>query len=56
MKRLLFLLVFFIAVQFHPEFQSKPDKAHPLFREFIKAALEKQKAGKAILKSHPPVR
>jgi CTP synthase len=33
---------FFIAVQFHPEFKSKPDKAHPLFREFIKAALEKQ--------------
>ncbi len=32
---------YFIAVQFHPEFQSKPDKAHPLFREFIKAALNK---------------
>jgi CTP synthase len=31
---------YFIAVQFHPEFKSKPDKAHPLFREFIKAALE----------------
>ncbi len=31
---------FFIAVQFHPEFQSKPDLAHPLFREFIKAVLE----------------
>ena len=31
----------FIAVQFHPEFKSKPDKAHPLFREFIRAALEK---------------
>lgn len=30
---------FFVAVQFHPEFQSKPDKAHPLFRDFIKAAL-----------------
>ena len=30
---------FFIAVQFHPEFKSKPDCAHPLFREFIKAAL-----------------
>ncbi|MDD5129097.1 MAG: CTP synthase [Candidatus Omnitrophica bacterium] len=29
---------YFIAVQFHPEFKSKPDKAHPLFREFIKAA------------------
>ena len=31
---------YFIAVQFHPEFKSKPDHAHPLFREFIKAALE----------------
>ena len=30
---------FFIAVQFHPEFKSKPDQAHPLFREFIRAAL-----------------
>jgi CTP synthase len=33
---------YFIAVQFHPEFKSKPDKAHPLFREFIKSALKKQ--------------
>lgn len=32
---------YFVAVQFHPEFKSKPDKAHPLFREFIKAALGK---------------
>ncbi|MBM3253269.1 MAG: CTP synthase [Candidatus Omnitrophica bacterium] len=31
---------FFLAVQFHPEFKSKPDNAHPLFREFIKAALK----------------
>ncbi|MDD5730244.1 MAG: CTP synthase [Candidatus Omnitrophica bacterium] len=31
---------FFLAVQFHPEFKSKPDKPHPLFREFIKAALK----------------
>jgi len=29
----------FVASQFHPEFKSKPDKAHPLFREFIKHAL-----------------
>ncbi|MBN1688208.1 MAG: CTP synthase [Candidatus Omnitrophica bacterium] len=29
----------FIASQFHPEFKSKPDKAHPLFRDFIRAAL-----------------
>ncbi len=31
---------FFIAVQFHPEFKSKPDAAHPLFREFITSALK----------------
>jgi len=36
---------YFIAVQFHPEFKSKPDKAHPLFREFIKGSLEKSKQG-----------
>ncbi len=35
---------YFIAVQFHPEFLSRPDCAHPLFREFIAAALQK-KAG-----------
>ena len=29
----------FIAVQSHPEFHSKPDQAHPLFRDFIKATL-----------------
>jgi CTP synthase len=27
---------FFIAVQYHPEFLSRPDKAHPLFDSFIK--------------------
>ncbi|MBK1827470.1 CTP synthase [Haloferula rosea] len=31
---------FYLAAQFHPEFQSKPNKAHPLFSGFIKAALE----------------
>ena len=34
----------FLAVQFHPEFKSKPDRAHPLFREFIHAALAFQEA------------
>ncbi|MFC1658358.1 CTP synthase [Candidatus Omnitrophota bacterium] len=29
----------FVACQFHPEFKSKPDNVHPLFREFIKAAI-----------------
>ncbi|MBI5873224.1 MAG: CTP synthase [Candidatus Omnitrophica bacterium] len=32
----------FVAVQFHPEFKSKPDSSHPLFREFIRAALKKR--------------
>ncbi|KKR49144.1 MAG: CTP synthetase [Candidatus Magasanikbacteria bacterium GW2011_GWC2_40_17] len=31
----------FVGVQFHPEFQSRPLRPHPLFREFIKAALKK---------------
>ncbi len=30
---------FFVGVQFHPEFKSKPTRPHPLFREFIVAAL-----------------
>jgi CTP synthase len=28
----------FVAVQFHPEFKSRPDAPHPLFQSFIKAA------------------
>jgi CTP synthase len=35
----------FVAVQFHPEFQSKPNKAHPLFAAFIAAAMKHHKAG-----------
>ncbi len=33
----------FLACQFHPEFQSTPMKAHPLFREFIAATLKNKK-------------
>ncbi len=36
----------FLAVQFHPEFKSKPTKAHPLFRQFIRAALQFKPAPK----------
>ncbi|HUD83826.1 MAG TPA: CTP synthase [Candidatus Saccharimonadales bacterium] len=32
---------FFLACQFHPEFQSKPDQPHPLFKSFIATALER---------------
>ena len=30
---------FHVGVQFHPEFKSRPNRAHPLFREFIKASV-----------------
>jgi CTP synthase len=33
----------FVAVQFHPEFQSKPNRAHPLFAAFIAATIKHQK-------------
>ena len=32
---------FFVGAQFHPEFQSKPNKPHPLFAGFVKASLER---------------
>ncbi len=31
----------FVACQFHPEFMSRPMRSHPLFREFVRAALKK---------------
>ncbi len=33
----------FVGVQFHPEFKSRPNRPHPLFREFVKAAVEHKK-------------
>ncbi|MHC4933979.1 MAG: glutamine amidotransferase-related protein, partial [Planctomycetota bacterium] len=36
---------YFVATQYHPEFQSKPTRPHPLFRELIKAAFERKTAG-----------
>ena len=36
----------FIATQAHPEFKSRPNKPHPLFKGFIKAALDYQAAHK----------
>jgi CTP synthase len=29
---------FMVGTQFHPEFRSRPDRAHPLFRELVRAA------------------
>lgn len=33
----------FLGCQFHPEFKSRPMHAHPLFRDFIRASIEKQR-------------
>ena len=33
---------YFVGCQYHPEFQSKPNKPHPLFQGFIQACLEYQ--------------
>ena len=33
----------FVGVQFHPEFKSRPNRAHPLFADFIRASLEIKK-------------
>ena len=38
---------FFVGVQYHPEFKSRPNKPHPLFKGFIGAAIEKYKEVKA---------
>ncbi|GMA57516.1 hypothetical protein GCM10025858_20190 [Alicyclobacillus sacchari] len=32
----------FVGVQFHPEFKSRPNRAQPLFREFVTASLRYQ--------------
>jgi CTP synthase len=37
----------FLAVQFHPEFKSKPTQAHPLFRDFVAAALQRREGSRA---------
>lgn len=34
----------FVGTQFHPEFKSHPLQPHPLFREFVRAALAQQKS------------
>ncbi len=39
---------FYVGVQFHPEFKSRPQHAHPLFREFVKhsVALSQKRSAK----------
>ena len=34
--------IFHVGVQFHPEFKSRPNRAHPLFLEFVKSIVERK--------------
>ena len=34
---------FFVACQFHPEFKSRPNRPHPLFKNFIGSAIKKKR-------------
>jgi CTP synthase len=43
----------FVAVQFHPEFKSKPTAAHPLFAGFVGAAVEKHSTGQMVAENVP---
>jgi len=38
----------FVAVQFHPEFKSKPTRSHPLFREFVRASMTRAGAPRRV--------
>jgi CTP synthase len=37
---------FMVGSQFHPEFKSRPERPHPLFRDFVQAAVEFPRDGK----------
>lgn len=39
---------YYVATQAHPEFRSRPTRAHPLFKGLIGAALEQQRAGRLL--------
>jgi len=44
---------YYVATQAHPEFQSRPDRAHPLFAGLVKAAIDVQKASRLVEVERP---
>ncbi|XTZ12797.1 MAG: glutamine amidotransferase-related protein, partial [cyanobacterium endosymbiont of Rhopalodia inflata] len=46
---------FFIATQFHPEFRSRPNNAHPLFLGFVRAAVDYHSAYLTSINEDQPV-
>jgi CTP synthase len=47
---------FMIGTQFHPELRSRPNRPHPLFSGFIRAALERKSQGRKKTPADPPAR
>jgi CTP synthase len=45
---------YYVATQAHPEFKSRPDRAHPLFRGLVAAALDRQRAERLLDVETPP--
>lgn len=45
----------FLAVQYHPEFKSKPTKAHPLFAGFVRAAIERRAKKRGTISETQPI-
>ncbi|NRA97801.1 MAG: CTP synthase, partial [Planctomycetes bacterium] len=44
----------FVGVQFHPEFQSKPLRAHPIFKDFVRATvMQKNRSSSAVPEEAP---
>jgi CTP synthase len=41
-----------LGTQFHPEFRSRPNRAHPLFRAFLQAAIAYSRPEALALKAH----
>ena len=39
---------FMLGSQFHPEFKSRPNKPHPLFKAFLAAAVVRQESRSAV--------
>jgi CTP synthase len=44
---------YYVATQAHPEFQSRPDRAHPLFAGLVEAAINVQKASRLVEVERP---
>jgi CTP synthase len=44
---------YYVATQAHPELRSRPNRAHPLFRGLVGAALDRQKASRLFEVAEP---